>query len=90
MNHWIALAILGLILTFLALIIFWSGYRKKKRWRELGDTDTLRKALANWEPIVLERDKTLRGVKRFANRARFLTTDEPDDMIPPTRGFCRP
>ena len=82
MMNWISLAILGLILTFLAFISFCFRYGEKKRRDKLGDTDTLRKALASWEPIVLEHEKTLRGVKRFANRARFLTIDEAENMIP--------
>ena len=75
MNYWIALAILGLILTFLALIIFWFRNIEPV----FRDTGTLRQALAKWEPLVLERDKTLRGVKRFANRARFLMAGEELD-----------
>lgn len=84
--NWIALAVLGLILTTLGLINF-RLYRERKRWRELGDKDALREALASWEPLVLEHEKTLRGVKRFANRARYMTTDEPDELIPGLVGF---
>ena len=79
--NWTSLAMFGLFLTFFALISFWFRYREKKRREELGDPAQLRKALEQWEPIVLGHDGTLRGVKRFANRARFLTTDECEDMI---------
>ena len=84
--NWIALALLGLILTVLGLINF-RLYGERKRRRELGDKDVLREALANWEPFVLEHEKTLRGVKRFANRARFMATDEPEDIVRQLVGF---
>lgn len=84
--NWLVLALLGLILTLLALINFWLS-RESERWHELSDKVTLREALVIWEPIVLRHERTLRGVKRFANRARFLATDEPDAEILLLVGF---
>ena len=84
--NWIALALLGLLLTSLGLINF-RLYDERKRRRELGDKDALREALTDWEHFVLEHEKTLRGVKRFANRARFMATDEPDDIVWQLVGF---
>ncbi len=41
-----------------------------------------------WEPLVLEKKRTLRGVKRFANHARFLAGDSSvTDMIPQLVGL---
>ena len=80
--NWIVLAILGLLLTLLALIIVLYNSRRRKRLWILKDTDEFLKELAKWEPLVLEQDGTLRGVKRFANRARFLMTGESSDALP--------
>ena len=79
--NWIALAILGLVLSFLGSLSF-RLYRERKRGQKLGDKDALRESLADWEHLVLEHEKTMRGVKRFANRARFLLNDVPDQVIP--------
>lgn len=78
--NWTALAILGLLLTFLGIFNL-QLRRKKVRSQILGDKEALRIALANWEPLVLEHEKTMRSVKRFANRARFMMNDEPDSII---------
>ena len=75
--NWTTLAISGLILTFFAHFIFHFRSQARKRRRNFGDTKIFREALVKWEAVVLEHDKTtLRDVKRFANRARFLMADE--------------
>ena len=79
--NWIALAILGLLLNLLVLIIVLYRSRRRKRLRSLKDTDEFLKELVKWEPLVLEQDGTLRGVKRFTNRARFLMAGESSIAI---------
>ena len=81
---WEVLAILGLILTAIYLLL---SFRSKIDKTNLGDSGCLRSALKKWEPLVLERDKTLRGVKRFSNRARFLTSNETGKIIPQLVGL---
>ena len=83
-----SLAILSLILTVFAPIILWHKHRKKKREREFRDKGKFRQVLAAWEPLVLEQEGGMRGVKRFANRVRFLTADdESEDMLFTLAGF---
>ena len=73
---WIALAILGLIFAISALIILRSNSKAKESQEDLIDRKEFREELVKWEPLVLERFGTMRDVKRFANRARFLTADQ--------------
>ena len=80
--HWIVLAVLGLILTIVGIFSLRLYREEKKRWQKLGDKDVLRGVLAFWEPVVLDNEKTMRSVKRFSNRARFMTNDELDPLIP--------
>ena len=80
---WLVIAGLGVILTVSSLVVYGFSNWKKRTRGELGDTDAFREHLAKWEPLVLERDGTLRAVKRFANRARFLSADEASAMIDP-------
>ena len=79
MTRQAAIAILSLILMVLALLILWLERMKQEREREFQDTEQLRDALFNWEPFVLEREGTMRGVKRFANRVRFLSPIDDDE-----------
>ena len=72
------IAIPSLILMVFALLILWRKHAKKKREREFKDPNQLRDALFYWEPLVLEWEGTMRGVKRFANRVRFLSTIDDD------------
>ena len=80
---WLVMAGLGFILTVISLLVNGLSNWKKRTQDDRGDTKAFRKHLAKWEPLVLERDGTLRGVKRFANRARFLSADEPSEMSGP-------
>ena len=85
---WLVMFAIGLILTTASLLAYgYSDWKKKRTRFELADTSELRKHLFKWEHLVLEREGTLRGVKRFANRARFLCIDEPTPMIGPLVGL---
>ena len=78
---WIPLAVLGLLLTSLGMFTSRIDREERKRGQKLRDKDVLRKALEKWEPLVLEHERTMRSVKQFANRARFIMNDEPDSAI---------
>ena len=86
--EWHVLAALSMCLAIFAPIFLWSKYRSNRRREEIGDTAEFREQLAKWEPIVLEKGGTLRSVKRFANRTRFLAAGrEGKDMLPQLVGF---
>lgn len=86
--EWHVLAALSMCLAIFAPIFLWSKYRSNRRREEIGDTAEFRKQLAKWEPIVLEGGGTLRSVKRFANRTRFLMAGrEGKHMLPQLVGF---
>ena len=79
---WEIFAILGLFLTGCVLFSLWFNSMEMIDQPTLGDSKELRSSLEVWVPLVLNRDKTPRGAKRFRNRARFLTSGEPIEMIP--------
>ena len=82
------LTIIGLILAVFECNNLWSSYQKEKRRTDLGDLPRLIEDLEKWEPVVLARCGTLRHVKRFANRARFLTADKKlAEMLSQLVGF---
>ena len=53
----------------------------------VGDSSEFREILRKWEVFVLERRGTIREVKRFANRARFVVLDAPKGWDESLVGF---
>ena len=68
----ILLAAAGVVLLLVSLAVQVASDISERRQRELGDSEALRGALSNWEPLVLDRYETFRNVKLFANRTRFI------------------
>lgn len=68
----ILLAVAGVVLLLVSLAVQLTGDINERRQRDLGDSEALRGALSNWEPLIFERCKTFRGVKLFANRTRYI------------------
>lgn len=83
-GFWLLLVVagVGLVLGGLAnsILSTLSEIRERQRSKiELGeDSADFRKLLRRWESVVLAKHGTVRMVKRFANRARFVTTVHGD------------
>ena len=82
---WVAVA--GLIITIVALLARSVTVWNRQPFSHLRDTERFRVEYETWEPLVFEQSRTIRSVKRFGNRARFLVADHPEEMVPALVGF---
>ena len=77
----VGLVIGAMVLSVVGIVR--SGVREWERGPEgeVGDTAVFVREIGKWERLVFERDRTVRSVKRFANRARFLAADQPEGLV---------
>ena len=80
---WPVMAVLGVATSVFLLISLHVRDWNRSGGGEFQDSDTLRQELAKWSPLVYDRCETIRAVKRFMNRARFLTAGECDEKVGP-------
>ena len=69
---WWILCLCGLLFLILSLVGSVNAQVRAKREPQEIDSIELRTELVKWEVLVLERYGTVRDVKQFANRVRFV------------------
>ena len=82
---WVGVA--GFVITVVALLARSLTVWNRPPFGYLRDTDQFRREYKEWEPLVFERFRTIRSIKRFGNRARFLVADHAEGMVSTLVGF---
>lgn len=74
---WAGVVVLGVGVSAAGVMAIgkWRGQQPGNA-KVVKDSENFREILWKWESFVLERGGTVRGVKRFANRARFMTSGQ--------------